>query len=65
MPKPQPVQYVLAKPTPPTWWKKNRHVVMLIVGLVVGGWLVSDHDTTATPPHDRPRPAHSAVAETE
>ncbi len=49
MPKPSPVEFVIAKPTPPGWWKQNRHIVMLVVGLLVGSWLVSGHDSTATP----------------
>lgn len=63
MPKPSPVEYVIAKPTPPGWWKKNRHIVMLVLGLLVGSWLVSDHDSTATPSRDWPSPTQSSVPE--
>jgi hypothetical protein len=53
------VRYVLTEPAAPTWWKKNRHLVMLVVGLVVGAWLVGGHHDTTEP--GRPRPAHSAA----
>lgn len=63
MPKPPGVEYVITKPSPPSWWKKNRHLVLLVVGLLLGAWLVSDHDSAATPSPDRTRPAHSTVPE--
>ncbi|MGW0734259.1 hypothetical protein [Streptomyces sp. NPDC002851] len=61
MPKLLPAEYVLAKPKPPSWWKRNRHVVTLVAGLVIGAWLVSDHDSTApsTPGHPAPTPTAS------
>ncbi|MFI7322772.1 hypothetical protein [Streptomyces venezuelae] len=61
MAKPVRVEYVVTQPRPPSWWKKNRHLVLLVVGLLVGAWLVSNHDSTATTSPDRPRPAHSNV----
>lgn len=63
VPKPPRVEYVITKPNPPTWWRKNRHLVLLVVGLFVGAWLVSSHDSTAASSPDRPRPAHSGVPE--
>lgn len=60
MPKLLPAEYVLAKPKPPSWWKRNRHVVTLIAGLVTGAWLVSDHDSTTTPPPAHPSPGPTA-----
>lgn len=62
MAKPLPVRYVLTDPAPPTWWKNNRHVVLLVVGLFVGGWLVDGHGDTSEPAADHPKPAHSAPA---
>lgn len=63
MTKPLRVEYVVTQPSPPSWWKKNRHLVLLVVGLLVGAWLVGHHDNTATSSPDRPRPAHSSVHE--
>lgn len=60
MPKTMPVRYVLTEPVTPTWWKKNRHLVMLVVGLVVGAWLVGGHHGTSA--SDQPKPAHSPTA---
>jgi hypothetical protein len=55
-----PVRYVLTEPVTPTWWKKNRHLVMLVVGLLVGAWLMGGNHGTSE--QDRPQPAHSAPA---
>jgi hypothetical protein len=60
VPKTLPVRYVLTEPVTPTWWKKNRHVVLLVVGLVVGAWLMGGHHDASEP--DQPRPTHSAAA---
>lgn len=30
---------VLIEPPPPTWWKANRHKVLLIVGALIGLWI--------------------------
>ncbi|MFJ1792232.1 hypothetical protein [Kitasatospora griseola] len=31
----------------PSWWKRNRHKVVGIVGLLIGFWLAGHHDTAA------------------
>ncbi len=36
MTKPVRVEYVLSKPSAPSWWRRNRHLVLLVVGLIVG-----------------------------
>ncbi|MEU1328381.1 hypothetical protein [Streptomyces sp. NPDC005865] len=59
MSKPVRVEYVLSKPNSPSWWKRNRHLVLLVVGLLVGAWLVDGHDSTAAHPPEHPRPVHS------
>src|SRR3954466_6570509 len=61
VPKTLPVRYVLTEPVTPTWWKKNRQWVMLIVGLVVGPWLVGGQHDASEPA--QPRPTHSAAAD--
>ncbi len=61
MAKTLPVRYVLTEPVAPTWWKKNRHLVLLVVGLVVGAWLVGGHHGPSRT--SGPQPAHSAPAE--
>ncbi|MFD4629154.1 hypothetical protein ACFVYR_04530 [Streptomyces sp. NPDC058284] len=63
MSKPLPVEYVLSKPKSPSWWKQNRHLVLLVVGFLVGVWLVNGHGGTAAPAPERPGPSHSTVSE--
>ncbi|MFD6300770.1 hypothetical protein ACFWFU_38775 [Streptomyces sp. NPDC060235] len=51
---------VLTTPAPPTWWKANRHKVLLTVGLLVGYWIGTHlHGTPASPPAT-PRPGHTS-----
>lgn len=47
---------VLTEPARPTWWRANRHIVLLILGLIVGFHLASP-DSDATPKHPKPSPA--------
>ncbi|MFF3975077.1 hypothetical protein ACFYZ6_35220 [Streptomyces rubiginosohelvolus] len=52
---------VLTEPTPPSWWKANRHKVFGIVGLLLGFLLcqqISGGLHERQPQH--PRPSHSA-----
>ncbi|MCX4546480.1 hypothetical protein [Streptomyces sp. NBC_01565] len=55
---------VLTEPTPPTWWKANRHKVYGIGGLLLG-YLIGSHlqGTPAQQPQN-PRPNHSTPAPT-
>ncbi|MBM7172900.1 hypothetical protein JQK87_31830 [Streptomyces sp. G44] len=62
MTRPVRVEYVLSRPNPPSWWKRNRHLVLLLLGLIVGAWLVDDRGGTAAPAPGQPRPAHSTVS---
>ncbi|MFD3533364.1 hypothetical protein [Streptomyces sp. NPDC058664] len=55
---------VLTKPTPPTWWKANRHKVYGTGGLLIG-YLIGTHLQGAPdqqPQH--PRPSHTTPAPT-
>ncbi|MFG2789976.1 hypothetical protein [Streptomyces sp. NPDC048419] len=49
---------VLTEPTPPTWWKANRHKVLAIAGLLIGLYLGTHQDGTQ-PPAQAPRPGHT------
>ncbi|MER7982621.1 hypothetical protein [Streptomyces sp. NPDC095817] len=50
---------VLIEPPKPTWWKANRHKVLLTVGLLVGYWIGFHlHGEPASPPAT-PRPGHT------
>ncbi|UFQ18895.1 MULTISPECIES: hypothetical protein [Streptomyces] len=63
MTKPVRVEYVLSKPSAPSWWRRNRHLVLLVVGLIVGAWLVDGGPGgAAAPAPDQPRPARSTVS---
>ncbi|MFH9500588.1 hypothetical protein ACH4L9_34820 [Streptomyces globisporus] len=51
---------VLTEPTPPSWWKANRHKVFGIVGLLLGFLLcqqTSEGTHEQRPQH--PRPSHT------
>jgi hypothetical protein len=49
---------VLTEPPQPTWWKINRHKVLLVVGLLVGYWIGFHlHGAPASQP-DTPSPGH-------
>ncbi|MGP3771832.1 hypothetical protein ACTWJ8_13430 [Streptomyces sp. SDT5-1] len=52
---------VLTEPPRPTWWKANRHIVLLILGLIVGFHLASP-GSDAKPHHPKPTPASTAPA---
>jgi hypothetical protein len=54
---------VLTEPTPPTWWKANRHKVYGIGGLLIG-YLIGSRLHSAPTPQPHPRPAHSTPAPT-
>lgn len=54
---------VLTEPTPPTWWKANRHRVYGIGGLLLG-YLIGSHLQGTPAPQPHPRPAHSIPAPT-
>ncbi|MFJ8926498.1 hypothetical protein ACIRLA_07990 [Streptomyces sp. NPDC102364] len=52
---------VLTEPARPTWWKANRHIVLLILGLIVGFHLASP-DSDAKTHHPKPSPASTVPA---
>lgn len=56
MPKPPRVEYVVTKPSPPTWWRRNRHLVLLCIGLFLGYQLCSN--AAASGDHPRPEPGN-------
>ncbi|MFF7954048.1 hypothetical protein [Streptomyces griseorubiginosus] len=60
MPKSPRVIGVLTEPPTPTWWRANRHKVLLILGLLAG-YYVGTHFSDA-PAHQpsTPRPGHTA-----
>ncbi|MFF3247385.1 hypothetical protein ACFYWY_27525 [Streptomyces sp. NPDC002870] len=49
---------VLSEPAEPSWWKRHRHVVLLIAGLFLGYQL----STSASDAHVEPdpKPSHTA-----
>ncbi|MFD6823325.1 hypothetical protein ACFWC5_23525 [Streptomyces sp. NPDC060085] len=50
----------LIEPQKPTWWKANRHKVLLTVGLLVGYWIGFHlHGEPASPPAT-PHPCHTS-----
>ncbi|MFJ6393941.1 hypothetical protein ACIQJT_40920 [Streptomyces sp. NPDC091972] len=55
---------VLTEPQAPTWWRANRHKVLLILGLLAG-YYIGTHlgDAPARQP-DTPRPGHTTPATT-
>ncbi|MFJ4633574.1 hypothetical protein [Streptomyces sp. NPDC088847] len=62
MPKPPRVIGVLTEPAPPSWWRANRHKVLLAAGLLIG-YLIGTHlDGAPAPQPDIPRPGHTAPA---
>lgn len=52
---------VLTEPAPPSWWRENRHKVLLAAGLLIG-YLIGIHTADATPQQHQPRPGHTAPA---
>ncbi|QHC23236.1 hypothetical protein [Streptomyces sp. GS7] len=55
---------VLTEPTPPSWWKANRHKVFGIAGLLIGYWIGTHLHGTPDPQPPHPRPTHSTPAAT-
>ncbi|MER6377162.1 hypothetical protein ABT255_54910 [Streptomyces mirabilis] len=56
---------VLTEPPQPTWWKANRHKVLLVVGLLVGYWIGTHlHGAPAPQPDTPPARARSTSAPT-
>jgi hypothetical protein len=53
-----PVLGILTAPPEPTWWKANRHKVLLVAGLIAGFWLAT-HLRAAAHPHCPAGPASS------
>ncbi|MCK7622439.1 hypothetical protein MUU72_04800 [Streptomyces sp. RS10V-4] len=53
---------VLTEPTPPSWWKANRHKVFGVVGLLIGYWIGTHFHGAPDPQPPSPRPAHGAPA---
>lgn len=60
MPKPPKTEYVITRPPAASWWKKNRHKILLALGLVVGIW-IGQHSMGAVHA-DAPQPAPSHVS---
>lgn len=51
---------ILTEPPKPTWWRANRHKVLLTLGLLVGYWVgLHLHGEPASPPAT-PRPGHTS-----
>ncbi|MDU9001675.1 hypothetical protein [Streptomyces mirabilis] len=47
---------VLTEPPQPTWWRANRHKVLLVVGLLVGYWIGTHLHGAPAPQPDTPSP---------
>lgn len=62
MAKPPAVEYVITKPSPASWWKRNKHLVLLCVGLLVGAWMANDAEGNAAGSTDRPVPSRSTTS---
>ncbi|MEU6285029.1 hypothetical protein [Streptomyces sp. NPDC047028] len=54
---------VLTEPTPPTWWRANRHKVYGVLGLLIG-YLIGTNLHGADPQPQHPRPSHTTPAPT-
>ncbi|MET7855603.1 hypothetical protein ABZT48_47600 [Streptomyces avermitilis] len=53
---------VLTELPKPTWWRLNRHKVLLVVGLLAGYWIGTHLHGTPAPQPDTPRPGHTTPA---
>ncbi|WP_406467081.1 hypothetical protein [Streptomyces sp. NBC_01594] len=49
---------VLSEPAEPGWWKRHRHVVLLVLGLFIGYQLSGPASDVREAP--RPKPFHTA-----
>ncbi|MFE1335870.1 hypothetical protein [Streptomyces microflavus] len=54
---------VLTEPTPPTWWKANRHKAFGALGLLLG-FMLCDQTHDSSERYERPRPSHTAPTST-
>lgn len=63
MPKGPKVIGVLTEPAPASWWRTNRHKVLLAAGLLLG-YLIGTHTADAAPQQPQPRPAHTTPGTT-
>ncbi|MCQ4082469.1 hypothetical protein NGB36_18140 [Streptomyces sp. RB6PN25] len=54
--KPQ-VHFAVIDPPTPSWWRRNRHIVLLILGLIIGHQWGIGHASAHTPP--APKPSHA------
>ncbi|UXX98048.1 hypothetical protein N7U49_48000 (plasmid) [Streptomyces sp. AD2-2] len=61
MPKTPRVIGVLTEPAPPTWWRANRHKVLLAAGLLLG-YLIGTHLSGTPAQSDTPLPGHTTPA---
>jgi hypothetical protein len=52
---------VLTTPPPSSWWKTNRHLVLLGIGLAAGFWLAVHTGAAALPNTCTPAPGPSTV----
>ncbi|AJC62025.1 hypothetical protein GZL_p00095 (plasmid) [Streptomyces sp. 769] len=55
---------VLTEPTPPSWWKTNRHKVFGIAGLLIGYWIGTHLHGAPDQQPQHLRPSHTTPAPT-
>ncbi|WP_326658756.1 hypothetical protein [Streptomyces canus] len=55
---------VLTEPPAPTWWRANRHKVLLILVLLAGYYIGSHKGDAPAQQPNTPRPGHTAPATT-
>lgn len=61
MPNAPKVIGVLTEPAPPTWWRANRHKVLLVAGLLLG-YLIGTHLGGTAAQSDTPLPGRTTPA---
>ncbi|QNP67974.1 hypothetical protein [Streptomyces genisteinicus] len=54
----------MTEPTPPSWWKANRHKIYFVTGVVCGWLLCANLGPLNTPQDGEPRPGHTTPAPT-
>ncbi len=59
MAKPPAVIGILTAPTPASWWRRNRHIVFLCVGLFLGYQLCGTSEAAHSPDRPEPKPSHT------
>ncbi|GGX39988.1 hypothetical protein [Streptomyces chryseus] len=61
MAKPLAVIGILTQPTPASWWRRNRHIVFLCVGLFLGYQLCGTSEAAHFPGRPDPAPSRTAT----